>query len=61
MKDHWREAFLTGLENTGSVTEAAKAAGISRTPVHHQCKRTDPLFAKEWEESLRTKRGYACR
>lgn len=51
MKDHWREAFLLALENTGSVTEASKAAGIDRVTAY-RCKRTDSVFAKEWEEAL---------
>jgi hypothetical protein len=59
MKDHWREAFLTALENSGSVTEASKAAGIARKTAY-QCKRTDPLFAKDWEESLERSADTLC-
>lgn len=51
MKQRWRRAFLANLRQSGSVTEAASAAKISRTIVY-QNKREDPIFAHEWDEAL---------
>jgi hypothetical protein len=51
MRQLWGKAFLTMLEETGSVTAAAKAANISRVTVYAH-KRDDPDFAREWDEAL---------
>lgn len=51
MKRHWHPAFLAALENTGSITESAKAAGVCRDTVY-DCKRKDAEFARRWEEAL---------
>jgi hypothetical protein len=51
MKTHWQRAFLTGLENTGSVTQAAEAAKISRQTVYEN-KQNDPEFSRQWDEAL---------
>jgi hypothetical protein len=51
MKRHWEKAFLAALEETGSVTEAAKAVGMGRSNVY-QYKRNDQEFAAKWEQSL---------
>lgn len=51
MKSHWQKAFLAALENTGSVTAACKAAGIT-SPTAYRNKCSDPVFAKQWEEAL---------
>jgi hypothetical protein len=51
MKRIWQKAFLAALEETGSVTEAAKAVGMGRCNVY-QYKRSDPAFAALWEQAL---------
>jgi hypothetical protein len=51
MKTHWQRAFLTGLENTGSVTQASEAAKISRQTVYEN-KQNDPEFSRQWDEAL---------
>jgi hypothetical protein len=51
MRELWGKAFLAALEETGSVSAAAKAAKISRVTVYAH-KRDDPDFAKEWDEAL---------
>jgi len=53
MKRHWQKAFLACLEQTGSVTAAAQAAKMGRSMVY-QHKRSDPEFARQWEEALET-------
>jgi hypothetical protein len=47
----WQPAFLIALEKTGSVTEAAKLAGIDRAKSYHY-KRTDEKFAALWDQAL---------
>jgi hypothetical protein len=47
----WQPAFLIALEKTGSVTEAAKVAGIDRAKSYHY-KRTDEKFAALWDQAL---------
>jgi len=51
MKQHWQNAFLTALENTGSVTQAAEASKIGRCNAYAH-KRNDPAFSKLWDEAL---------
>ena len=51
MKALWQKAFLAALEQTGSVTQAAEAAKISRFSVY-KYKREDPNFARQWDEAL---------
>ena len=51
MKRHWQKAFLACLEQTGSVTAAAQAAKMGRSMVY-QHKRSDPEFARRWDEAL---------
>ncbi len=51
MKRQWEDAFFGALEECGSVTEACKAAGISRVQVY-SCKRDDTSFAERWEQAL---------
>lgn len=51
MKQHWQKAFLTALENTGSVTAAAEAAKIGCCNAY-QHKRNDRAFSKLWDEAL---------
>jgi hypothetical protein len=48
MKRIWQKAFLAALEETGSVTEAAK---IGRWNAY-DAKRNDPQFAALWEQAL---------
>jgi hypothetical protein len=51
MKQRWQRAFLAALEQTGSVTEAAAAAQISRRAAYNA--RSDhPAFGKQWDEAL---------
>jgi hypothetical protein len=47
----WQPAFLIALEKTGSVTEAARVAGIDRAKSYHY-KRTDEKFAALWDQAL---------
>jgi hypothetical protein len=51
MKRHWQKAFLAALEETGSVTRAAEAAGINRCSAYDH-KRSDQEFATAWEQAL---------
>ncbi|MFN2578216.1 MAG: hypothetical protein ABR607_11055 [Pyrinomonadaceae bacterium] len=51
MKRRWQKAFLAGLEQTGSVTDAAKAAKIGRSAVY-QHRYSDPAFARLWDEAI---------
>jgi hypothetical protein len=51
MKRHWQPAFLTALEQTGSVTQAAEAAKIGRCMVYAH-KRDDPVFSQAWDQAL---------
>jgi len=53
MRRHWEKAFLAALENTGSVSAAAEAAQMGRSMVYAH-KRSDPEFARQWEEALET-------
>lgn len=48
----WCEAFLTALEITGVVTEACKAAGITRTTPYRYL-RDNPEFETRWLNSER--------
>lgn len=45
-----REAFLSALSETGSVTDAAKAADVSRMTVY-RLRKEDETFAAEWEDA----------
>ncbi|MBF0098390.1 MAG: hypothetical protein HQM04_13305 [Magnetococcales bacterium] len=46
-----RMLFLAALAQSGVITEAAQAAGMSRGCVYtHRAK--DPEFAREWDDSL---------
>jgi len=47
----WRAPFLEALRAHGVISEAAKAAGVSRWTVYHE-RTIDPLFAEEWEAAL---------
>ncbi len=51
MKRHWQKAFLAALENTGSVTAAADAAGVHRTAAYKH-RQTDKAFSEKWDESV---------
>src|SRR5262249_906090 len=51
MKRHWHKAFLAALESTGSVTQAAEAAKISRTFAYHD-RKSDPEFRAQWEDAI---------
>ena len=51
MKRHWQKAFLAALENTGSVTAAAEAAGVHRTAAYKH-RQTDKQFSQQWDEAL---------
>lgn len=47
----WHERFLTLLSETGSVTAAAKGAGIARLTAYRE-RHADALFAQKWEAAL---------
>src|SRR6266545_4876428 len=47
----WKPAFLIALENTGSVTEAARTAQMDRCKVYYY-RRNDPVFAALWDEAI---------
>ena len=49
----WKRPFLDALRAEGSVTHAARAAGISRSSVYSH-RQTDAAFAAEWEEIWQT-------
>src|SRR6185369_2082835 len=51
MVRQWENAFFAALESSGSVTEACKAAQISRVTVYEH-KREDTKFAERWEQAL---------
>lgn len=51
MKRQWQKAFLAALEQTGSVTQSAETAKISRFTVY-ATKRDDAAFATLWEQAL---------
>ncbi len=53
MKRQWEKAFLAALENSGSVTAAAAAAGISRVRAY-ELRKLDPAFATLWDQALET-------
>lgn len=59
-KDGWtaedEAAFLIALAESCNVSEAAREIGRSRTGAYHR-KKTDPRFARAWEEALEM--GYA--
>ncbi|MBF0098831.1 MAG: terminase [Magnetococcales bacterium] len=46
-----RELFLDGLARTGTVTDAARLAGVSRGGVY-LVRSADPSFAERWEDAL---------
>ena len=49
----WQKAFLAALQNTGSVTQAAEAARISRVTAY-ELRKLDPAFATLWDQALET-------
>jgi hypothetical protein len=51
MSKPWKNAFLTALENTGTIRTAAKAANVHYTTVYRE-KKDDPDFAAAWENSI---------
>ncbi len=53
MRRHWEKAFLTALANTGTVTSAAEAAGISRKQAYESRNR-HPDFKQLWDDALET-------
>jgi hypothetical protein len=53
MKRQWEKAFLIALEQTGSVTAAAKTAKVSRERAY-ECRRLYPAFATAWDQALET-------
>lgn len=46
-----RETFLNELRVRGNITDAAAAAGMSRT-TFYEWRRSDPAFAEAWAEAL---------
>ena len=51
MRRQWQKAFLAVLENTGSVTQAARLAKIHRRACYtHKAK--DSEFSQRWDEAL---------
>lgn len=48
---NWKKPFLEILAECGNVSEACRAADISRVTVY-ELKKTDRLFAEEWENSI---------
>ena len=53
MQRQWEKAFLIALEQTGSVTAAAKTAKISRERAY-ECRKLYPAFATLWDQALET-------
>lgn len=56
----WAESFCRALARVGKVTQAAYAAGVSRSLVYHH-RRTKPAFAADWEDALRRYRSGRAR
>lgn len=50
--DATRETFLAALSETGNVTMAASAAGLSRQSLYRH-RKTDQAFAEAWAEAER--------
>jgi len=50
-KEVWRDSFLAALAAVGNVSEAAKAAGVSRAFVYTE-RKADPAFAALWDDAL---------
>lgn len=50
-KEAWRDSFLAALAAVGNVSEAAKAAGVSRAFVYTE-RKADPAFAALWDDAL---------
>jgi hypothetical protein len=48
---NWHQAFLIALERTGSITQAAEAAGVGRWACYDN-RRRDPVFAAEWDKAV---------
>lgn len=46
----WMPRFISNYRDTGIVRLAAAAAGIGRQWAY-ECRKTDPVFAKAWEEA----------
>lgn len=46
----WRPGFLGALAVTGTVSEACRAAGVSRTTAY-AARAAGPAFAEAWEET----------
>lgn len=51
MRKQWEKAFLVALANTGTVTSAAEAAGISRKQAYVS-RELYPDFKKAWDDAL---------
>lgn len=51
----WRAAFVRALRRGGSVTQAARAAGVDRTTAYG-ARRRDGAFAAKWDAALGTAR-----
>lgn len=56
----WRRRFLAALEQCGSVTGAARAAGVHRTSAY-EARRRDAEFAQAWAAALAQGRGRLAR
>ncbi len=48
---NWRKAFLAALEETGSVTSAAKVVGVDRSAAY-QHRASDKSFSEEWDAAV---------
>lgn len=51
MSKPWKKAFLTALENCGTIRTAANAAGVHYTTVYRE-KKDDPDFAAAWDNAI---------
>lgn len=49
--EDWRETFLAELARTSNVTGAARRAQVDTSSVY-RLRRTDPGFARAWQEAL---------
>jgi hypothetical protein len=47
----WKPAFLKALAKTGNISEAARAAQVSRTAVY-AARYKDEAFASDWDDAV---------
>lgn len=51
MDSDWQDVFLKGLEQTGNVSAACRAAGVCRMTAYRH-KANEPPFSERWDSAL---------